>query len=69
MKNCDICGRSPARCICPRMEIYKVSCVICSHRAPTRDMQRVEDARGFISHWLCKNAGDCAARVAPEARA
>lgn len=60
MKHCDGCGYAVERCTCPVMT--ERPCAICTFTGRRREMETVEDKRGLIDYWRCKDKGACAKR-------
>lgn len=65
MRYCDGCWRSPEKCTCPEYpRPVRHSCSICDYSGVRAEMQPVDDTRGFVSHWICKDLAACAKRRA-----
>jgi hypothetical protein len=58
MRKCEFCRRMPCECKQPE----KFDCQVCSYRGLKSEMRPIDNARGFISHWVCRNSSDCAMR-------
>jgi hypothetical protein len=58
VKKCKFCRRDHCECNQPDRH----ECQVCNYKGLWSEMRSVDNARGFISHWVCKNSSDCAMR-------